>query len=184
MIFSIISFFLQILFVGDNVKKKLLLLFVPILFLVGCEMGNTPKSRIENLMMKYQKLDGDIASGISNILDEQTMTDTQKDRYRSLIEKQYKNLSYEIKDERIDGNNAIVTVEIEVIDYKRAINDLLFDGTVYTKETYDDEKLNRLENASDKVTYSLDISLSKDEDGTWRINALTNEDIKKIQGMF
>ena len=165
-------------------KRKILLFLIPLLFLVGCEMSNTPKAKIENLMMKYQKLDGDISSGINNILDEQTMTDTQKDRYRNLIEKQYKNLSYEIKNETIDGDNATVTVEIEVIDYKRAINDLLFDSSIYTKETYDDEKLNRLENAIDKVTYSLDISLSKDEEGTWKINALTNEDIKKIQGMF
>ena len=165
-------------------KRKILLFLIPLLFLVGCEMSNTPKAKIENLMMKYQKLDGDISSGINNILDEQTMTDTQKDRYRNLIEKQYKNLSYEIKNETIDGDNATVTVEIEVIDYKRAINDLLFDSSIYTKETYDDEKLNRLENAIDKVTYSLDISLSKDEEGTWKINALTNEDIKKIQGLF
>ena len=165
-------------------RKRLLLFLIPILFLVGCEMGNSPKARIDSLMMKYQKLDGDIASGISNILDEQTMTDTQKERYRNLIEKQYKNLSYEIKNEVINGDNATVSVEIEVIDYKRAINDLLFDSTIYTKETYDDEKLNRLENATDKVTYTLDISLSKDDDGNWKINALTNEDIKKIQGMY
>ena len=48
-------------------KKKLLLFLIPILFLVGCEMGNSPKSRIDSLMMKYQSLDGDISSGISNI---------------------------------------------------------------------------------------------------------------------
>lgn len=165
-------------------KRKILLFLIPLLFLVGCEMSNTPKGRVESLMMKYQKVDIDISNGINNIIDEQSMTETQRGRYRSLLERQYKNLSYEIKDEKIDGNNATVTVEIEVIDYKKAINDLLFDNTIYTKETYDDEKLNRLESALDKVTYTLDISLSKDEDGEWKINALTNEDIKKIQGMY
>ena len=165
-------------------KKKIILILIPVLFLVGCEMGNSPTAKIENLMMKYQKLDGDITSGISNILNEQTMTESQKERYRSIIEKQYQNLNYKIKNELIDGDNATVTVEIEVIDYKRAINDLLFDNTIYTKESYDDEKLNRLESSQDKVTYTLDFSLSKDEDGKWKINALTNEDIKKIQGMY
>ena len=42
-------------------KKKLLLLVIPILFLVvGCTMANTPTSKVEDLFTKYQKLDNDI----------------------------------------------------------------------------------------------------------------------------
>ena len=107
-----------------------------------------------------------------------------KDTAGSIFPKQYKNLSYEVKEELVDGDNATVMVEIEVIDYKRAVNDLLFDNAVQTKEQYDDEKLNRLENAKDKVTYTLEIGLTKDQDGMWKLNALSNEDIKKIQGMY
>lgn len=157
---------------------------MPLLLLVGCELGNTPTSTVENLLTKYQKLDSDIDSGIDSILVEQNMLDEQKERYRALIEKQYKNLSYEVKEELIDGNNATVLVEIEVIDYKRAINDLVFDNSIYTKETYDNEKLTRLENANDKITYTIEFNLSKDNDDKWRLNALNNEEIKKIQGMY
>lgn len=165
-------------------KKKLLLLLIPILFLVGCEMGNTPTSKIENLLMKYQKTDEDIISGINDVVDIQDMPEARKERYKEILAKQYKNLTYKIKDELIDGDNATVVVEIEVLDYKNAINDLVFDSTIYTKETYDDEKLNRLEQVTDKVTYTLEINLNKDDDGDWRVLALTNEDIKKIQGMY
>ena len=122
--------------------------------------------------------------GIDSVLDEQNLTDEHRDRYRKLLENQYKNLSYEIKDEIIDGNNATVNVEINVKDYKQAINDLTFDSTVYTKESFDEEKLNRLENVTNNVTYTLDITLTKDDDGKWKLNALTNEQIKKIQGMY
>ena len=93
-------------------------------------------------------------------------------------------MTYEIKEERIDGNNATVITEIEVLDYKNAIGDLTFDSTIYTKESYDEEKLNRLENASSKVTYTMELTLTKDKDDNWHLNALTNEQIKKIQGMF
>ena len=165
-------------------KKKILLFIMPLLLLVGCELGNTPTSTVENLLTKYQKLDSDIDSGIDSILVEQNMLDEQKERYRALIEKQYKNLSYEVKEELIDGNNATVLVEIEVIDYKRAINDLVFDNSIYTKETYDNEKFTRLENANDKITYTIEFNLSKDNDDKWRLNALNNEEIKKIQGMY
>lgn len=165
-------------------KKKILLFVIPLLLLVGCELGNTPTSTVENLLTKYQKLDSDINSGIDSILLEQNMLDDQKERYRALIEKQYKNLSYEIKEELIDGNTATVITEIEVIDYKRAISDLVFDNSIYTKETYDNEKLNRLENANEKITYTIEFTLTKDEDDMWRLDALNNEEIKKIQGMY
>lgn len=167
-------------------KKKLLLFALPILFLlVGCTMSNTPTSKVENLFSKYQTLDTDIDTGISGVLDEQNISNAQKERYRDILEKQYKNLTYQIKDEVVDGNTATVTVEIEVIDYKKAINDLVFDANIYTKETYDEEKLNRLEQAKDKVKYTIELTVTKtDDNDEWKLNALTNEDIKKIQGMY
>lgn len=164
--------------------KKIILFGVIIFLLVGCSMANTPTSNVEALLTKYQKVDTDINAGIDTILDEQNLTDNHRERYRKLIENQYKNLSYEVKDEKIDGDNAIVTVEIEVIDYKKEISDLTFDSSIYTKESFDEEKLNRLENANDKVNYTLELSLTKDSDGVWNLNALTEEQIKKIQGMY
>ena len=163
----------------------LLVLFGIIMFLlIGCSMSNTPTSKVEEVLMKYQRLDNDIKTAIDNVLDEQNFNDDHKERYRKLLEKQYKNMTYEIKEERIDGNTATIITEIEVLDYKNAISDLTFDSTIYTKESYDEEKLNRLENASSKVTYTMELTLTKDEDDVWHLNALTNEQIKKIQGMF
>ena len=164
-------------------KKKLILLIIPFM-LIACSMANTPTSKVEELFAKYQKIDTDINLGIDSVLDEQNLTDNHKERYRKLLETQYHNLSYNIKDEIIDGDNATVIAEIEVTDYRSSINDLTFDSTIYTKETFDEAKLDRLENAKDKVTYTLELTLTKDDEGTWKLNALTNEQIKKIQGMY
>lgn len=152
--------------------------------LVGCTMGNSPTSRVEDLFTKYQKLDEDISMGIDNVVNQQDLTKDHKERYRKLLERQYKNLSYEIKDELIDGDNATVLVEIEVVDYKKAISDLTFDSDSYTKESYDEEKLGRLEKAQDKVKYTLEVKVKKDNDGNWKVETLTPEQIKKIQGMY
>ena len=165
-------------------RKKIIILSAVLMLLVGCSMANTPTALVEDLLSKYQKLDNDINTGINNVLDEQNLTDEHKDRYRKLLENQYKNLSYEIKDEQVDGDHATIVVEIEVLDYKNAISDLTFDSTVYTKDSFDEEKLNRLEATNNKVTYTIDLTLTKDEDGNWRLDPLTNEQIKKIQGMY
>ena len=165
-------------------KKKIILFGIIMFLLIGCSMSNTPTAKVEELLTKYQRLDNDIKTAIGNVLDEQNFNDNHKERYRKLLEKQYKNMTYEIKEERIDGKTATVITEIEVLDYKNAISDLTFDSTIYTKESYDEEKLNRLENADSKVTYTMELTLTKDEDDVWHLNALTNEQIKKIQGMF
>ena len=165
-------------------KKKIILFAVLVFLLVGCSMSNTPTSKVEELLTKYQRVDTDISSAINNVLDEQNFNDTHKERYRKLLENQYKNMTYEIKEEKIDGSSATVITEIEVLDYKNAIGDLTFDSTIYTKESYDEEKLNRLENAASKVTYTMELTLTKDKDDKWHLDALTNEQIKKIQGMF
>ena len=169
-----------------KIKKKLLLFALPILFIfvVGCEMANTPTSKVEDLFTKYQKLDTDIDNGINNILDEQNLSESQKERYRKILENQYKNLTYQIKEETIDGDNATITAEIEVTDLKKSLEGLVFDSTIYTKETFDEERLNRLEQAKDKVKYTLDLTLTRGSNDEWKLNALTNEQIKKIQGMY
>ena len=161
----------------------MILIFI-LFWTTGCSMSNTPSSNVDALFMKYQKVDSDISSGIDATIQEQNLTDQHRQRYRKIIEDQYRNLSYEIKDERIDGDNAIVTVEIEVIDYKNAISDLTFDSSLYTKESFDEEKLTRLENYDGKVTYTLELTLTRDSDKVWKLNPLTTEQIKKIQGMY
>lgn len=165
-------------------KKRFLLIVMAAFLLVGCQMSNTPTSKVDALFNKYQMLDSDISLGIDNVLKEQNLTEAHQQRYRKLLENQYKNLSYEIKEELIDGDSASVMTEIEVIDYKRAMGDLSFDSSIYTKESYDEEKLNRLESAKDKVKYTLEIKLTKDNDGNWKVDALSNEQTKKIQGMY
>ena len=159
--------------------KKIISIFIFLLLLVGCSLSNSPTSKVEDLLTKYQTLDKDIV--------EENFTSIQKDRYKKIIEKQYKNLTYEIKNERIDGETASVTTEIEVIDYKKVVNEVnnKYQGNNnYTTQEYNNTKLDYLEKAKDKVTYTIDFEVKKDNDGNWKLSSLSNETIKKIQGMY
>ena len=167
--------------------KKILSIFIFLLLLVGCSLSNTPTAQVEDLLSKYQMLDDDIQEGIDDVVESENLTSEQQERYRKLIEKQYKNLSYEVKDEEIDGDTATITVEIEVMDYKKIVNETneTYQGrTDYKVEEYNDTKLDNLESAKDKVTYTIDFEVLKDDDGNWKISTLTNDMIKKIQGMY
>ena len=167
--------------------RKIISIFIFLILLVGCSLSNSPTSLVEELLSKYQRFDSDIESGISNVLDDENLTSTQKERYKKLLENQGRNLSYEIKDERIDGEEATISTEIKVINYKKAINDTYnyYQGkNDYTLEEYNDTKLDNLEKEKEKVTYTIDFDVKKDKDGNWKISSLSNETIKKIQGMY
>lgn len=167
---------------GDSVKYLKIMIIIAIIFLGGCDLGNTPTSKTEEMFAKYQKLDADVTAEIDEVVQEGDLSSDYQNRYRKVLEKQYRNLTYEIKDEKIDGDNATVTVEIEVIDYKKSIEDL--NSNDYSLEEYNNLKLDKLEKAKDKVKYTLEIGLLKDKDGNWKLKALSNTDIKKIQGMY
>lgn len=162
-------------------------MFIFLLLLVGCSLSNTPTAQVEDLLSKYQMLDNDIKSGIDTVVEGESLTTDQQERYRKIIEKQYKNLMYEVKDEEIDGDEAEITVEIEVMDYKKIVNEInsSYQGqNNYTVESYNNAKLDALEKAKDKVTYTIEFDVIKDKDGNWRLTSLDNEIIKKIQGMY
>ena len=95
--------------------KKLIIL-IPLL-LIGCTLSNTPTSKIEEFLGKYQSLNIEINTEKLNIDKE------NKKEIEEIIKRQYKNMSYEIKDEEIDGNKSVVTVEIEVYNYKDILNE-------------------------------------------------------------
>lgn len=167
--------------------KKILSLFIFLLLLVGCSLSNSPTSKVEDLLTKYQMLDKDIKSGIEEVVNEETLTSNQKERYRKIIEKQYKNLTYQVKEEKIDGDTSTITTEIEVIDYKKAINEAVskYQGkTDYTIEEYNNTKLEALEKAKEKVKYTIEFEVKKDNNDNWKLSSLSNETIKKIQGMY
>ena len=45
-------------------------------------------------------------------------------------------------------------------------------------------RLDELEKAKDKVKYTIDFEVKKDKNGNWKLSSLSNEAIKKIQGMY
>ena len=179
-------------------KKVLIALIGAILLVTGCEndLMNTPTKRVETLLNNYVTLDKSVLSDLDEtLLTETVMTQEQKDKYKDILKNQYQHLSYEIKEETIDGDNATVEAEIEVYDYKKVIDEaedylannpqefLMENSEMTDVSKFNDYKLEQLKNAKDKVTYTLNLTLKKVDD-KWQLDDLTDTEISKIHGLY
>ena len=177
--------------------RKIFLIFLVSIFMVtGCNnLMNTPTKKVENVLSKYQQKDEVVTRQLGDtLLTETILSVEQKNTYKELMERQYSNLTYTVKNEAIDGKTAVVEVEIEVYDYNKAItnseNYLLSNakdfqnasGEVDTAK-YNDYKLEQMKNMKDRVKYTINFTLSKIED-EWVVDDLTEAERMKIHGLY
>lgn len=173
--------------------KKLIIL-ISIIFLTGCtDIMNTPSSKVEEFLGKYQTMDTSIVKELDNTIEEMSASDNYKKEYKSLLLKQYQNLSYKIKDEKIDNNTANVEVGIEVFDYYNTLervkedidknsDDFKDDKDKSSKEKIEEYKIKKLKATTNKTKYQIIFTLTK-KDGKWTLDKLSDDDIKKIHGL-
>ena len=177
--------------------KKFLVICIGLLLLVGCsDTTNTPSKKVEDFLGKYQKQDDDVLTQLDLTLDsDTTMDEDQKKEYKSLLQKQYQNLSYKITDEKIEDEKATVEVEVEVFDYKSSMDkskayfeehkdELMKDNNaIDDAKAYIDYKIQELKNVEDKTTYDITFNLTK-KDGEWVVDDLSDTDRQKLHGLY
>ena len=197
-------------------KKKILFLSSLVIFsmfIVGCGMKDmeSPTSVVEGFLGKYQSMDSSVLAQLDSVIsNDNSMNDDQKKDYKTLMERQYQNLSYKIKDEQIDGDVATVVAEVEVFDYASSINtsreyfkehqdefksddswnnDLenengeVVGGVVDNLASFIDFKIKELKDVTDKTKYDITFYLSKKDD-KWILDDLNDSDREKIHGLF
>lgn len=177
--------------------KKIISILLFCFLFIGCSKANllnTPTKKVEMFFSKYQSLDDDVVEQIKKVADDDlSLTDEQRNEYIEIMKRHYQSLKYDIKDETIDGDNATVTVAIEVIDYSRILDnantylneneDEFKTNDEYDKKLYNDYRIEELKKASDTVKYTIDITLTK-IDGEWVIDDIPNDVEDKIQGVY
>lgn len=179
-------------------QVRKIILMVAILFLVvGCgNMMNTPTKKVEEFLSKYQTQDKSVLEQLDDVIKEAgNLVDDQKDTYRDLMKKQYQNLSYKIKDETEDGDNATVQVEIEVYDYGKAISEAETYLTTNREEFLDEDekeidskkfldyKIKQMKDVKDKVKYTINFTLTKVDD-KWKLDDISDIDRQKLHGLY
>ncbi len=178
--------------------KKFLVAIFTALLLSGCSLGkmdNTPTKQVEKYLNNYQTLDSNVLTQLDSIVARETsFTDSQKQDYRDLLKKHYQDLTYNIKEETVNGDKATVEVEIEVNDYTKAIKEaesykkenekeFLDENNTFDESKFNDYKLDLLKKSKERVKYTLYFSLTK-TDGDWNLDKLTETEQEKILGIY
>ena len=73
-----------------------------IIILTGCntlDISNTPTKKVEEFLNKYQILDEEVLNELDDVIDSKTNLNVEnKEEYRKIIKKQYKDMQYTIKE--------------------------------------------------------------------------------------
>ena len=176
--------------------KKFLLIIMTLFLLVGCEtVMNNPTKRVETFLNKYQTMDSEVLKQLDETLsNDVNLTESQKKDYKDLMKKQYQNLTYTIKDEEVNGDKATVKVEIEVYDFNKAMTkaddylsenqDEFTDGNNnIDNEKFMDYKIKEMKNVNDKVKYTIDFTLTKNNN-KWQLDDIDEITRQKIHGIY
>ena len=173
--------------------KKILLIVITILTLAGCG-GNTAKSAVESYLMQYRNLDSEVLVDLENIINLENLTNKQEEKYRDVLKKQYKDLSYKIIEEEYDDEISYVTVKLEVYDLYKAQNDASIyltnnhevfynENNEYDVNKYIDYKLDKMKDVIDKIEYTVVFTVTK-EDDEYVVEQPTEETLEKIHGIY
>ena len=159
--------------------KKWFLAVICVFLLAGCSIGkdmtNTPTKKVEAYMDGYQKLDDNVLNDIDTLLHDTEYTVEQKSRYKELMKKHYKDINYEIKEEKVNGDKATVEVEVEVRDYSKILSSDVIPDEIKDEEAkkYIDNVVLGIESNKEQILKYIEQNL-KDE---WKLNRISKMDL-------
>ena len=174
--------------------KKVLILFFMFLLVVGCNLSNTPSSKVEMYLDGLNNLNDDVILDIESKVSTENLTNDNKELYKEALKRQYQDLKYEVKEESINGDDAFVIAKISVYDFhKEEINSVNYmnehtdefsDVTgVFDNSLFNTYRLNKLNETKNKIDYEVKFELNK-KNGEWVLQNPEKEVLEKINGFY
>lgn len=176
-------------------KKIISLVIVSIVFLTGCSLFvSKPSDEVVKYLNKYKNNDQIVIDELNMFLETQELDDDTLEDYREIYLRQYSNLDYEIKEETVNADKAEVEVQVTVFDYYKTNVESGDYFTANQADFVDDDgdinfskyiayKVNKMLDTKDRISYTLNIELTKTDDG-WEVEPLSNEELTKLHGTF
>lgn len=180
---------------GESKMKKI----IPILLMFCLTLSfacarDTASDPVKEYLGKYNNHNPQVLTELNDLVKEEGLSEEQGNTYESIMKKQYKDLKYEIVEEKYDGDEAIVTVQISVYDLYKAQKEaeeyknnhkeeFLSEDKSYDADKFLEYKLEQMKASDTRVDYTIEFNVIKKE-GKWTLEKITTEDLEKIHGIY
>ena len=174
--------------------KKLIVAICLILIMCTCGCGNmSAKRAVINYLDNYRNYSDDVKNNVEKVMENLSLTDSQREMYQRIFKNQYENMTYKILDEKYDGDNCDVLVRVTVYDLytsqmnaEQYLNDypdnFIVNGVKDTVK-FLDYKLEQMQNQTDTVDYEITFKVKK-ENHKWVVVQPSSDDLAKLNGTY
>ena len=175
--------------------KKIILFLTTLTIVVGCACARMSASdAVKEYLDKYNNQNPTILTELENLIEEEKLNEEQGKKYKELMLKQYKDLSYKIEDETYNGDEATVKTKITVYDLYSAQKEaeeyknnnhteFIDEDRNYDANKFLNYKLEQMKNATKTIEYTIDFKVVKKE-GKWVLEPVSTESLEKIHGIY
>ena len=166
--------------------KKILFLLLFFCFLSGCST-NRASDAVESYLMKFKNHDEEVLNSLEELISIENLSTHQQEKYTLVMKRQYQDLKYKTTREYYNGDEAIISEEIEVYDYihskNKAKETYLEQKDSMNKVEYQELQLDSMLHESKRIKYTIDFELHYQEDG-WHIMNMDYTILQKIHGIY
>ncbi len=167
--------------------KKIVLIVVTLLFLVGCR-SDLPSDVVKNYFSLYKNQNEKILAELDELIKNEELTEEQGKIYKEIMMKQYKDLNFDVTAETYNGDEAIITANIEVYDLYKSQKEAENYRNMHREEFKDysdylNYKLDKMKKNTYKTNYTIHFKVIRKEK-EWILENIPTEDLEKIHGIY
>lgn len=175
--------------------KKILVLIISFILIGACSKPLTAKEAVENYLEKYRTSSKEVLDALDEyVASDNDLNENQKEVYKEVLKKQYKNIKFKIVNETYTNDEALITTEITVFDLYKAQkeadaylsehqSEFTSDG-VYDKSKFLDYKLSLMKDYTYFTDYTIDFHVIKNDKDKWEVQELSKDDLEKLHGIY
>ncbi len=157
------------------------------LFFCGCTKTDA-RFEVESYLNKFKNHDELVRQSLNDILEEQQLDDEDKSLYELIMKRQYTDLEYKVKDEKYNGDEAVISVLITVYDYENSKNLALeeINDNPFKYDTLDERLhliLKKMDEEEKRIDYSIDFKVFYYDD-KWVLDKPSISVLEKIHGIY
>ena len=173
--------------------KKIIIILLTII-LCACSLTNSPSLKVKEYLDNFNNLDENVIEDMESAIIKENLSSSNTSIYREILTKQYKDLKYEIVDEKINDDKSEVKVKVTVYDlYNSRVesenymnenqSEFFNEENIFDEEKYMKYRLDEMLKTKNTITHDITFNLTKIND-EWKIDNIDREALEKIHGLY